>query len=61
MLLGSHPDPAQAKNNLHITMINRPSLIIDYPPRFIYLRIQGFSVAIGSEYDILWEQVLLLQ
>ena len=54
MLLGSPFATAQAKNDVHFSTGSRPSFVIDSPPRLIYLRDQGFSVSVGSRYDMVF-------
>ena len=52
MLLGISPADTNAAVNINISTGSRPSFIINSPPSFIYLRTQGFSVSVGSPYDI---------
>ena len=54
MLLGIPPADAKAAININISASSRPSFIINSPPSFIYLRTQGFSVSVGSPYDIVY-------
>jgi hypothetical protein len=52
MLLGN---PAvDAKAELNVSVSTRPSFVIDRRPEFVELRDQGFSVAVGSPYDIVY-------
>ncbi len=52
MLLGS--PSAQAEVSLHIGIGDRPRFVLDTRPDFIYLPDRGFSVSIGSPYDIVY-------
>ena len=54
MLLGTPPADAKAAVDINISTGSRPSFIINSPPSFIYLRTQGFSVSVGSPYDIVY-------
>jgi len=54
MLLGVPHGDAKAAVNINISTGSRPSFIINSPPSFIYLRTQGFSVSVGSPYDIVY-------
>ena len=54
MLLGSAPDNAQAAVNVQISTGNRQSFVMDSRPSFIDLGDLGFSVSIGSPYDIIF-------
>ena len=54
MLLAIPPGDAKAAIDINISTGNRPSFIINSPPSFIYLRTQGFSVSVGSPYDIVY-------
>ena len=54
MLLGSPFAAAHAKNDVHFSTGSRPSFVIDSPPRLIYLKNQGFSVSVGSRYDMIF-------
>jgi hypothetical protein len=54
MLLGTPPSDAKAAVSINISSESRPSFIINSPPSFIYLRTQGFSVSVGSPYDIVY-------
>ena len=54
MLFGIPPADAKAAVNININTGSRPSFIINSPPSFIYLRTQGFSVSVGSPYDIVY-------
>jgi hypothetical protein len=59
MLLGNLPVDAHAELNirlgdLHVRTGDRPRFVIDTRPTFIYLQGQGFSVAVGSPYDMLF-------
>ncbi|NTW94500.1 MAG: BcpO-related WXXGXW repeat protein [Chlorobiaceae bacterium] len=54
MLLGQLPASAQADVNVQISSRNRPSFVIDRRPNFIELRDQGFSVSMGSPYDVIF-------
>lgn len=54
MLLGSPPADAQAEVNVRISTGNRPSFVIDRRPRFMELKNQGFSISVGSPYDIVF-------
>jgi hypothetical protein len=54
MLFGMPLVNAHAGIDVRISTGQRPSFIIDAPPRFIYLRSQGFSVSVESPYDIVF-------
>ena len=54
MLLGIPHADTKAAVNINISTGSRPSFIINSPPSFIYLRTQGFSVSVGSPYDIVY-------
>ena len=54
MLFGIPHTEAKAAVNINISTGSRPSFIINSPPSFIYLRTQGFSVSVGSPYDIVY-------
>ena len=54
MLLGSPFAAVHAKNDVHFSTGSRPSFVIDSPPRLIYLKNQGFSVSVGSRYDMIF-------
>jgi len=52
MLLGSPTTDAKAALNVRIG--SRPSFVIDRRPDFVELRNLGFSVSVGSPYDIVY-------
>ncbi|MEI8033608.1 MAG: hypothetical protein WCH05_09715 [Chlorobiaceae bacterium] len=54
MLAGLPQSEAKAEVNLHISAGDRPSFVIDRRPDFIALPEQGFSVSVGSPYDIIF-------
>ncbi len=54
MLLGSPFAIAQAKTDVYFSTESRPSFVIDSPPRLIYMKTQGFSVSVGSRYDMIF-------
>jgi len=54
MLLGYPFIDARAEVNVQISTSNSPSFVIDSAPNFIYLRTQGFSISVGSPYDIVY-------
>ena len=54
MLLGIPYTEAKASVNINISTRSSPSFIINSPPSFIYLRTQGFSVSVGSPYDMVY-------
>lgn len=54
MLLGNPATDVQAEVNVQVSTRNRPSFVIDRRPSFINLRTQGFSVSVGSPYDIIY-------
>ena len=54
MLLGHPAVDAKAAIDININAGSRRSFIINSPPSFIYLRTQGFSVSVGSPYDIVY-------
>jgi len=54
MLLGIPSSNVKAAVNININTGSRPSFIINSPPSFVYLRTQGFSVSVGSPYDIVY-------
>jgi flagellar biosynthesis GTPase FlhF len=54
MLFGIPHADAKAAVNININTGSRPSFLINSPPSFIYLRTQGFSVSVGSPYDIVY-------
>jgi hypothetical protein len=54
MLLGQPPVDAQAEVNVQISSGNRPAFVMERRPNFIDLRDLGFSVSIGSPYDIIF-------
>ncbi len=45
---------ARAEVSVHISAGDRPSFVIDRRPEFIVLPEQGFSVSVGSPYDIIF-------
>jgi len=53
MLIGDPAHDAKADVNVHIGIGGRPSLSIDIWPSFIYVPELGFSVSVGSDWDIL--------
>lgn len=54
LLLGNPLADAGAEVNVQISTSSSPSFMIDTVPSFIYLRAQGFSISIGSPYDIVY-------
>ena len=54
MLLGNPSADARAEVSVQISTGNRPSFVINSAPSFVYLRSQGFSVSVGSPYDIVY-------
>jgi hypothetical protein len=54
MLLGTPAIEAGAAVNVQIHALNDHSFVIDSRPSFINLTDQGFSVAVGSPYDIVY-------
>lgn len=54
MLPGNPATDVQAEVNVQVSTRNRPSFVIDRRPSFINLRTQGFSVFVGSPYDIIY-------
>ena len=54
MLLGNPSADARAEVSVQINTGNRPSFEINSAPSFVYLRTQGFSVSVGSPYDIVY-------
>jgi hypothetical protein len=54
MLLGNPAADAKAALSVQISTGSHPSFIINSAPNFIYLRTQGFSVSVGSPYDIVY-------
>lgn len=54
MLLGNPPADAQAEVKVRISTGDRPSFVIDRRPRFMELKDQGFSISVGSPYDIIF-------
>lgn len=53
MLLGTPHTDAQAEVNVNINTRNRPTFVIDSRPDFVIIPGRGFSVSIGSPYDII--------
>ena len=54
ILLGLPPSEAKAALDIRVSTGSGPSFMINSPPSFIYLRTQGFSVSVGSPYDIVY-------
>ena len=54
MLLCTPQLNARADVGIHINVGGTPSFVIETWPSFIYLPDQGFSVAVGSPYDIIY-------
>ncbi len=54
MLLATPSSKAPAALNLQLNSGNRPSFVINSAPNFVFLRTQGFSVSVGSPYDIIY-------
>jgi len=53
MLLGNPAADAKAAVNVSIGTSHRPSFVISSRPNFVNLPDQGFSVSVGSPYDII--------
>ena len=54
MLLSNPSADARGEVTVQITTGSRPSFVINSAPNFVYLRTQGFSVSVGSPYDIIY-------
>ena len=59
LFLGNPLSDAQAEIGIHVGGIHvgvrdRPEFVIDTRPSFVYLPEQGFSVSVGSPYDIVY-------
>ena len=54
MLLGNPTADTRAEISVQISTGSRPSFVINSAPSFVYLRTQGFSVSVGSPYDIIY-------
>ena len=54
MLFGYPSTDAKAAVNIQINTGTHPSFVIGSAPSFVYLRNQGFSISVGSSYDIVY-------
>ena len=54
MLLCNPAADARSEVTVQISTGSRPSFVINSAPNFVYLRTQGFSVSVGSPYDIIY-------
>lgn len=54
MFMGQPPADARAEVSVQISAGNRPAFVMERRPNFIDLKNLGFSVSVGSPYDIVY-------